>query len=158
MTTHFSYDIQQLITEDLDGQTHIVRAIIYGARATLVENTEITVVQSERIALDLPDSSSFTEFDQLTESQVKTWLMAALTEQDQARHQANLSSLIETQIAQAARNTQLISQLPWQEPDPNVQPTAKLYSHNVERIEVDFTPPKPVVLLPDGTTQEVDLD
>ncbi len=152
MTTTYTYKIRQLITEDHAPHTLVVRRILFTVTADAGPGLVADIAES--LDLSMPEGS-FTDFSQLTESQVMTWLNSGLTPQIAADHKSRLDEKIQRLTAAKQLNTQLITHLPWTVLDPADLPVPNQLLTVTESLDPNpnwqFFEPGCYLLNPDGT-------
>lgn len=153
--TTYTYKITQLVTEDHQPMTQVVRKILFSVTAD--RNTGVVASLADSVDLSLPNGE-FTDFSQLTESQVMTWLNAALTPQMAADHQSRLDQRLAKLEQQRQLNALLVTNLPWTTVNPADLPVPNQPMIVTEDLNpnINWVPVEPgcYLLNPDGTLKE----
>jgi len=107
MSNTYTWEISGFkVNPELNGQKNIVTSVLYRVSAT---NGNIYLAQNLSVDVPYIDSESFTEFEQLNESQVVQWVKDALGNEGVL----NIQSELDAKIASLAAPKELSMPIPW---------------------------------------------
>ena len=88
MTTTFTWIFNPLETATEDDLSDVVKTVHWRITGVTDDDVPVSGTVYGSISTDEPDSDSFTAFADLTEADVKGWVLAKLTEEDETASEA----------------------------------------------------------------------